>query len=93
MLVTRGTVRKMERKHSDEIAFERKMSAHDRQMVQDLQVELDGVRKSLSEAHGQGLVVVTERDLYKARLKKVADMETPSCANIGRKMARAARGE
>lgn len=36
--------------------------------------------------------VIDERDIAIARLAKIAALETPNCASIGRRMARIAKG-
>ena len=90
MLVTRTTVRKIERKHADELAYVAKIHA---EKYSSMQNEIDELKRTLSDVEGGFAVVKSECDLYRTRLDDVIAMETPSCANIGRKMARTARGE
>jgi hypothetical protein len=84
MLVTRRTVRKMEREH--EAAAYTAIQREAR-----LREEVDALRTMLSGEQGRNLVLKTERDLYRERLAAVAAMETPSCAHIGKRMAKVAR--
>lgn len=93
MLVTRRTVRKIERIHADELAFKDKLAAMDKQAIDNLHSQAEGFSAANRTLSARLDAVCMERDILRERLDAIIAMETPNCANIGRKMARAARGD
>ncbi len=64
-----------------------------RKKYEDLRMQFYMLERDFDRSINGWDVAVGKLDAANARLAKIAAMETPNCASIGKRMARVARGE
>ncbi len=64
-----------------------------RKKYEDLRMEFETLEQDFEHSTNGWNAAVDKLDAANARLAKIAAMETPNCASVGKRMARVARGE